>query len=244
MSNEQLAKATDYLVPTAQKAMPATGGPAPFVAFRGSKTLKNLDDLEAAGIDVNMFYLVDGQPWKIDPMSLHLLTYKKYYTAMDNDTFELTDANWDDQGGLLDEHIEALVLVVRPNGDNPSAFTPARLTLRKGQAAALRLAINVYNGSAQSPSDLLSLGDEYKACANCPVIGGRFRVTIRSESKMPKVGRNPYNLGIGRVSATPAKDVTALVAFAHSPAGIAAINHVGASFASRCEDIEKLIPVG
>ena len=237
-----LAKTTDYLAPTTQKAAANTTGPAPFVGFRGAKSQKNVGDLDALGVEVNQFYLFDGQPWKIDPFALHLLTYKKYYTAQDSGTFELTDANWDDQGGLLDEHIEALVLVVRPNGDSPSGFTPARLTLRKGQAAALRLAMNVYSGSANNPSELMALGEDYKASANCPVIGGRFRVTISSESKMPRQGKNPYNLGKGRVSATPARDVAALVAYTNSEHGKAAIVHAGAAWSARCEEIERLIP--
>jgi hypothetical protein len=236
------ANVDDFLVPT---GTPKSNGPlsgfAPYIAFRGRKSVANTDDLDATGIDVGTFYLVDGQPWKVDPLTVHLLRYEKFYTMQD-DAFKVLAASRTEQDGMQ-EHIEAVVLVVRPGSPgNPSSFVPARLTLRGGQAAALRMAINVYEGTAKNtPSELAALGVDYIPGSKCKVVGGRFRVWIRSEEKKSQKTGRTYNNGIGRLQPTPAADVPVIESFSTAGHNQDRLLQVAQAWSERVDEIEALI---
>ena len=242
IATTEIANPTDdFLQPIPQQAVPSQGGGGgAYVAFYGKKSEKNLEDLAAAGITEGTFYLMDGQPRKVEPFQLHLLQYFKAYTKQNLDTGELLEAAYTEDGSL-DEHIEALVLVVLPTDkDSPSVFVPANLRLRKAQAAALRPAINLYEGTAKSPKDLLAWGPEYRFGAECPIIGGRFRTQIRSELTMPRQGKNMYNLGKGVVLPTPEKDVKPLETYVRG-VGAPRLLAAAKAFDSRVANIKAMI---
>lgn len=232
---------SDYLVPTAQKAAPSGNGSVPYIGFRGAKSQANIDGLDAAGIEVDEFYLFDGQQRKINPFQLHLLTWFSAFTLQDQDTYELTDASYSNPDKMLEEHIEGLALVVIP-ADGPSVFAPARFTFRKGHTAGLKAAISLLSpgGSAHNPRDMAAYGPDFKDGAQCKVVGGRFRIELTSVQKTPQNGGKKYNLSKGRIIPTPAADVAALEEYVNTT-GRERLMAVGSAWNKRVDDIKALI---
>lgn len=240
------ARLESFLQPVGDDSAPAERPPqAPYVGFRGAKSNKNIDALNAAGITVarngsGTFYLMDPPtPIKVDPFRLHLIQYYRAYTVQD-DAGKITDATFKNDKDLFGlgfrEHIFGVVLVVLPTYPG---FVAATLQLRGAQCNALKSTIQML-GTRETPGFLAYQGDQLKyalkargatwePAADVLIPGGRVVTTIYSEAELPKNGgKQPFNQGYG--SAAPIdKDHAAklnkwLEAFGGSLAHVAAIN--------------------
>lgn len=183
-----------------------------YVGFRGKKTEKNVEALEAAGIKVNTFYLFDaGIYTPLVPCDLHLLgAPTKIYTLTDQDNV-IEDVSYEDTKEQFDAGFRSQIYatVAVPMGDG---FVPATLMLRSGQTNALRDAMKLIekDGAATDPKKWAAKGgDAFAKSAAVTFPGGRFKVRIRNEY----VEDGKYNKGHGTILPTPPESVAALNAF-------------------------------
>lgn len=199
---------------------PEGGAPAekkfitlPYVGFRGIKTTKRVDELNAAGIEANDFYLCEsGEFLRVKPMELHLLQYIRLYTQQDEEG-EITGVAFQNSDDLFDqkyrEHLFCVVAVFQKSNDGKFKFTPATLALRSGQTKALKQAINLLDGPAQSAEAWGGRSANHAIGAKAAVPGGRFRTRIWSTSEKPAVGKQNYNEGHGSTVMPKAEEIDA-----------------------------------
>lgn len=190
----------------------------PFVGFRGKKSEKGVEALDAAGIGVDEFYLKHVEPIKLKPFALHVIQYARFYTQQDEDgkiTGVSTYTNDDLYEDGYREKIEAVVAVVL----SPGNYMPATLSLRSGHVQALKDAFDLLGtpknpGVATKVEAWAARSAKHKAASAVEFPGGRFRLEIWSTQETPAGGgKNKYNLGHGRTYPTPEAEVAALNAW-------------------------------
>ncbi len=143
----------------------------PYVGFRGLKSFKHAEALDAAGIRVEKdgsgkFYLHHVTPIRVDPFKIHLFQYSRAYTRIDNNQ-NVTDAIFEsDNEAFADGFREALYAAVAVVL-SPGNYMPATLQLRGAQANALRDAVNLMP-SAEQPKKLAARGLKVYACTIPP----------------------------------------------------------------------------
>lgn len=186
-----------------------------YIGFRGAKSEKRVDELEAAGVEENTFYLQDGETIPLDPCAIHLLESVKVMVIVDKDTGDIKDATFQDNDTLWKDgyrpKILAVVLARLSNGKSTS-WVPATLMLSSGQCKALAAARSLLTGAASRPEEWASRSPRHAASAAITSAGGRFYVQIRNEVEKSESGRN-MNVGYGVIIPTPAEEVEALNAF-------------------------------
>lgn len=210
------------LTPTHEDSGESEGRKAhvPYVGFRGKKSTKNTEALDAAGIKVGkdgsgVFYLMDsGEPLKIEPFGLHVIQFARFYTNTDDDG-RVVDARLKNTDALFNagfrEHLYAAVAVALGGGK----FVAATLQLQSGQCNALRQTIQLLGdnglpGPACDPKKWATRGAAHAASAVAKVPGARFRTDIWSVLTPPKSGKGqPYNEGHGRTYPTPEAEALA-----------------------------------
>jgi hypothetical protein len=189
----------------------------PYIGFRGVKTTKHVDELRAAGIEPNDFYLCEsGEYLPLKPAELHVLQFARLFTQQDDDgkligaSFTNSDALYEDG---FREHLFVVAAVIQRTDKGPK-YTAATLSLRSGQTQALKQTISLLEGPAADPDKWSTRSPNHKVTAAAKVPGGRFKVRIWNTQEKPASGKGqPYNLGHGSVSLPTAAEVEAFNAW-------------------------------
>jgi hypothetical protein len=190
----------------------------PYVAFRGQKSQKNLEALNAAGIHVERdgsgkFYLMDVTPIRVDPFKLHLLQYSRIYTLVD-DSGQAVAASFYSDDDLFNAGYRETIYAAAAVVLSPGNYVAATLQLRGANVNALKPAIRLLGdtenpGVAMDAVKFAARGDQWRAAAGVKAPGGRFRLTIWSTADVPQGGGQKFNNGHGSVEPTPAAEVEA-----------------------------------
>lgn len=191
----------------------------PYVGFRGKKSFKNKEALDAAGIAVQDFYLHDTTAIRVKPLGLHLLSVARFYTVNDNQgrpkqaSYQTDDSLFEDG---FREYLLGVVLVALPPADPkaPSHFVPAMLNLYSAQTRALKVAMALVGkgGAAVDAAMWSARGTAYAASSRLRHAGTRFRTEIWSTEEKPQGDGEPFNMGHGRTYPTPERDFGAIEA--------------------------------
>lgn len=187
-----------------------------YVGFRGAKSRKRVEELDAAGVEESQFYLMDGEIIALDPCDLHILDAYKFWSKVD-DEGEAVDVLLEDGGDEAfqegyRQHVIAAVAIVLGEG----TYVPASLVLRSAQTRALDTALAFLDpakgGAALDAKKFAARSAKHKEAAKVVFPGGRFRTRIRSKIEPTESGRE-MNKGYGTVFPTPAEEVNALNAW-------------------------------
>lgn len=213
------AQITALLVPTSSDSAPPSTQyrSIPYVGFRGQKSFKHKEALDAAGVQVNDFYLNDVQPIAIKPFELHILHYGRLYTITD-DEGKISDAIFTrptdgEYAEGFNDHVLAAVAVVQSTDSGP-LFTAATLSLRGAQSKALKLGLELIEGRASDAAKWSSVSPGHAGTAHAAVPGGRFKLAIWNTQELPKNGgTQKYNMGNGRIVMPKKADVDAFNAW-------------------------------
>lgn len=227
-------------VPTqAPTGIPSTGR-LPYVGFRGKKAEKRVDELEAAGVKVNQFYLQDGETIPLEPCDIHLLDATKALVLSDKDTgeilgvtFDNTDENW--KAGYRPKMLA--VVVARLSNGKGVSYVPATLMLSSEQTKALEAADSLLRGAASNDAAWASRSAKHAASAGIKSPGGRFFVRIRNQVQKTDTGRDK-NVGYGSIIPTPETEVDAFNAWAKSEE--APTSRLNAVFAQHDKRVKEL----
>lgn len=193
----------------------------PYVGFRGKKSEKGVESLDAAGIVVDkatgngVFYLQDVDPIKVSPFRLHLLQYTRLYTTYDDNMniVSVKDTITEDDFRLgYRNHIFGVCLVIV----EPGHYVAATIQLRGPNSQALKDAINRLDGPAADTERWSRLSPAHAESARVPFPGGRFVTEIWSTLETPRGGGPKFNLGHGRCYPTPADMIDPLIRFVES----------------------------
>ncbi len=181
----------------------------PYVGFRGLKSFKHAEALDAAGIRCEKdgsgkFFLNHVTPIRVDPFRLHLMQYSRAYTIEDNDGNPTEAIFRNDDEAFADGFREAIVAVVAVVL-SPGNYMPATLKVRGAQVNTLRDAINLMPSAEQGK--LAARGGDWVASSKSAYPGGRFRVGIWSTLEKPDSGGEKFNKGHGTVMPTPAEEI-------------------------------------
>lgn len=201
----------------------------PYIGFRGAKSERNLDALEAAGVKANDFYIFDGLPIRVSPLEVHILNFARFWVQEDEDTGNVLDVvtSWPGKDSGYRERVFAAVIAVLPGG----GLTAATLRLNGAQCGALRDTLKLLGpgGRAATPESWAACGPKFAESAggaNTPP-GFRFSVSIKSEPKPIPGTKYSCNNGVGSVSPSSPARLAALKAYADSDKNvIAAALHI------------------
>lgn len=231
----------------------------PYVAFRGKKSEKNTDALDAAGIKVDkatgngVFYLMDIEPVDVrapgkNSIGLHLIQYARLYTLTDNTGKIIESANVNTNEMFADgfrEHLFALVAVALGGGQ----FKAATLQLQSAQCNALRQTLALIGepgrpGVAMKPEEWgkRSAAHAKTADPNVKVPGFRFRTEIWSVLTAPKGDGEKFNEGHGAVQPTSETEFAALNKWAVE--AWPSIQVAAAKYNKMVAEARKKIPAG
>lgn len=219
----------------------------PFVGLFGSKTKGSAEELKAAGIEVNQFYLYDeAGPLKVKPFTYHLLKAARYFTDTDSDgnviETKLTDPYKDDKQTPFREHLMGLVVVVHKSTMGDLILTPATWSARSGVCKAIGKARDLIKsgGAAFDQKAWAARSPAHAISANAKFPGGRFLVTAWGTEEDTVNKKNKFNLGHSSISVTSAEGVAAFNKLV-SEEFVSKIVPATQSWEWRCKKLEKLV---
>lgn len=221
----------------------------PWIGFFSVKTNAGKDNLLAAGVEVNQFYVHDvAGPLKIKPFKYHLLKASRYYTKTDK-TGKVIEAAYNDPDkgnpqGKFREQLVALVLVSYKGTMGEVILIPATWSVRGGLCKALNKAIELTspNGAAVDQSKWAARSTQHAVAAQARFPGGRFSVSAWGSSEPRQDREYDYNLGHSQIGVTTPEEVKAFNDLTFGTEFATKIVPATQSWAYRCQQIEKLIP--
>lgn len=221
----------------------------PWIGLFSTKTNAGKDNLLAAGVEVNQFYVHDAAgPLKVKPFRYFLLKANRYYTKLDKAGKTVEAGYTDPQNGQRNspfkETLVALVLVVSQDTMGKTVLIPATWVARSGLCKALSRAIELAgpNGAAVDKNAWASRSAAHAIASNARFPGGRFITTAWASLETTQDGANDFNLGHSSIGVPTPEQVQAFNAITEGTPFIERVVPATQSWAYRCQQIEKLIP--
>lgn len=246
-----LVKVTDGFFDT-PGALEKEGQPVrtktPWIGLFGQATKGGRENLLAAGVEVNQFYLHDvAGPLKVKPFKYHLLKANRYYTKLNKDGRVIGADIVDPEKpkgkqSTYKEALVALVLVVTRSTMGQVELIPATWAVRSGVCKALGKAIELTgkDGLANDPAKWGARSAQHAIAAQARFAGGRFNATAWATAEPTADGENEYNLGHSQIGLPSPEEVAAFNKIMSGTDMVDKIIPATQSWAFRCEQIEKL----
>lgn len=184
-----------------------------WVGYRSPKTKSKLDELQAAGVAENAFYLYDNGVIAPKPFYVHLISSYKFYSKVDNENNVLAVSNVINselKAQKFAEHLLAVVLVRLP-GATPY-FKAATFSQRSGMTRALNRLREIMGEFEKDKTarEWKVRGTQHAAAfdaAKWPAFAVRAKLWGKVEVSNDG---NEYNVGVSQADPTPLDDVAAL----------------------------------